>query len=511
MQIIDTYNRNAIIYLYTNRGLTMDKDQKKIYSMTNRFSIQKTLMETLIPMGATIDNFNSKKLLEDDVERKTNYERIKKLIDRYHKQYIEDTLSDVKYLENLKPYAEVYYNSKDKDDLKRLEELLRKEIVSALTKPETYSKMFKKEMITELLPKTLSSEDDLIMVKSFSKFTTYFVDFFQNRKNMYTSEEQSTGIAYRCINDNLPKHLDNVRVFQKALKILPEEVFLELNLNFEGLCGTTIYDVFTVDYFIFLLSQSGIDRYNEIIGGYTTTDGKMIKGINQYINQYNQTADRKNRIPNMKPLYKQILSDRESISFIPATFENDNELISAVCNLYNTDRPEDDFVSIKNIVHSIGELFEEFHQFALDGIFIQNGLAVTELSNGLFKSWSAIRDLWYSNYDLINKPKKVKNIEKFQDKRAGEYKKNKILSLGNVQELINNSEDSKISSASVQIYYKEKVAELITNINTAYANAEPLLESEYDSENKSLKKDENSVALIKNFLDSIKALEIKST
>ena len=481
----------------------MTNGKRKIDMMTNRYSVSKTIKMKLIPIGATMDNFNSNMLLESDTERKENYAKVKLLIDEYHKQYIEENLSKVTFLENLKPYAEEYYGEKDKDKMKELEGNLRKEIVLFLTQSKIFGDMFKKEMITKLLPDFISSEEDLEIVNSFSKFTTYFTNFFQNRKNMYTSEEQSTGIAYRCINDNLPKHLDNIIAYIKAKEKLPQDVLSNLNMDFQGLCGTTIDDVFTVDYFVFVLSQSGIERYNEIIGGYTTVDGKKTKGINEYINLYNQTADKKDRIPNMKPLYKQVLSDREIISFIPTAFENDNELISAVYDLYNTDRPEDDFVSIKTVTSDILDIFENFNQDSLDGIYIQSGAPVTDLSNGMFSSWSYIRDLWNKNYDLTNKPKKVKNIEKYEDKKAKEYKAKKCFSLGFFQELI----DKEMTSSSICSYYKENVTKLIDDINSAYKEAETTLENEYDSENNSLKKDEQSVALIKNFLDSIKALE----
>lgn len=34
---------------------------------------------------------------------------------------------------------------------------------------------------------------------------------------MYTPEEKSTGIAYRLINENLPKFIDNMEAFKKAI------------------------------------------------------------------------------------------------------------------------------------------------------------------------------------------------------------------------------------------------------------------------------------------------------
>lgn len=481
------------------------KENRKIDKMINRYPVSKTLGFSLLPIGATMDNFNSKMLLKNDTVRKENYAKVKKFIDEYHKKYIEKNLSKVTFLENLRPYAEEYYGEKDKNIIKELEEKLRKEIVLVLTKPKIFGDLFKtKPMINKVLPGFLSSEEDLEIVNYFSQFTTYFKKFLQNRKNMYSDEEQSTSIAYRCINDNLPKHLDNVSVYKKAKEKLAEEVLDKLNMDFEGLCGTTIDDVFTADYFVFLLSQSGIDKYNDIIGGYTTDDGKKIKGINEYINLYNQTADKKDKIPNMKPLYKQILSDRQSISFIPTAFENDNELISAVYDFYNTDRPEDDFVSTKSVINGLSDVFESLDNDSIDGIYIQSGEPVTNLSNGMFNSWSAIWECWNKKYDLTQKTKKVKNIEKYEDEKAKQYKVNQYFSLGFLQGLIN---DFETTPASICSHYKDNVHKLIEGVNFAYEEAKTVLENEYDSKNKSLKKDEKSVALIKDFLDAIKALE----
>ena len=66
---------------------------------------------------------------------------------------------------------------------------------------------------------TLSREEAKDLVKEFSGFTTYFVGFHQNRENMYSAEEKSTGIAYRLINENLPKFIDNIVSFKKIMEV----------------------------------------------------------------------------------------------------------------------------------------------------------------------------------------------------------------------------------------------------------------------------------------------------
>ena len=39
---------------------------------------------------------------------------------------------------------------------------------------------------------------------------------------MYLEEEKSTAIAYRLINENLPTFVDNLKIYNKLLKFIPE-------------------------------------------------------------------------------------------------------------------------------------------------------------------------------------------------------------------------------------------------------------------------------------------------
>lgn len=470
--------------------------------------MSKTLRMGLIPIAETESNFEKKMLLASDTERKERYEQVKKLIDRYHKHYIDMVLSKVIELDGFDEYVQLYFDpSADKvDALKKLEEKLRKCIAKKLSETTTFKEMFKKDMVTNLLPDFLTDPEELEITNSFAKFTTYFTGFFENRKNMYTDKEQATGIAYRCINDNLPKFLDNVKSFETISEKLSESALEQLNSDFSGLNGTTVFDAFTADYFIYVLSQSGIDSYNNIIGGYATEDGRKVQGLNEYINLYNQISGN-DRLPQMKPLFKQILSDRQTESFIPKSFDSDNEVITAVRNTYLTDCPEDDFVSLKKIIAEISALFARFNSFDLSGVFIKNGLPVTDLSNGVCGSWSELRELWNRDYDAKLMPAKVKDQVKYEEKRTKAYKANGSFSIAFLQGLISSSDDPQIRTKSIAEYLSAKVSELTDKIAEAYSKAENLLHSDYESRNRSLKNDDASVALIKNFLDAIKELE----
>lgn len=187
---------------------------KKIDNFINQYPLSKTLQFSLLPVGKTEENFISAQLLEKDKERAGKYDKVKKYIDRYHKYFINDILSKM-HLENVDEYAELYFKSdKSEKDFKKLNDLearLRKAISNSFLKDERYKPMFGKDMLTKILPSFLNSKEELEDVSAFHNFATYFSGFNKNRKNMYSNEAQTTAISYRCINENLPRFLDNVK------------------------------------------------------------------------------------------------------------------------------------------------------------------------------------------------------------------------------------------------------------------------------------------------------------
>ena len=91
---------------------------KKIDSFTGKYSLSKTLRFRLIPVGKTLENFKNKKLLDEDMTRAENYEKVKLYMDRKHKAFIDRILQAVK-LENLSEYIELYYIKNKTDKQKK--------------------------------------------------------------------------------------------------------------------------------------------------------------------------------------------------------------------------------------------------------------------------------------------------------------------------------------------------------------------------------------------------------
>lgn len=472
---------------------------KKIDQFTNCSSMSKTMRFGLIPIGATYENFLNKHLLDEDEERAEIYPDVKKLMDSYHKKFIDEVLSHL-MIENTDEYYTLYNKSNktpaDVKAMEKLEEKMRKQISKAFKSDPRYKQLFKADMINILLPEHLTDEEDLKKVSKFSQFTTYFTGFYKNRENMYTDEDKSTAISYRCINDNLPKFIDNINSFIKVKNAIADDIE-KLNSDFEGILSVMAEDVFSVDYFSFVLSQSGIKLYNEVIGGYSCSDGTKIKGINEYINLHNQKSDRSERLPLMKPLFKQILSDSESLSFIPEKFSSDNELLDAVNKYYLMCRED---------IDRLNTLFADFEKYDLNGIHISSGPAITDLSNAVFGSRSTISDGWKKEYEAAVPLKSAKQAEKYYEKQAAEYKAIKSFTVAELQRYGASQPENEKGCKNIARYYSETVKNITEQLTDSYKAAEKLLTEEY-TDKKKLFKNEPAIELIKVFLDNVKGLE----
>ncbi len=298
-------------------------EQKKTQNLFNQFiglyPLSKTLRFELRPIGKTRENISSAGILAEDNHRSESYKEVKKIIDEYHKAFIEGVLEElVLDKESLQDFFDCYTNNIKKENreeaLQEIGNNLRTQISNAFKKDPKYSSLAGKDLINKELPSFVTTDKERILLEEFHGFSTYFVGFHQNRENMYSKEEKASSIAYRLINENLPKFIDNIRSFQKIadspiadkLESIYNEYAKEGYMNVNNL-----NEMFEITFYNNVLTQTQIDLYNAIIGGKTEKDGHKTQGINEYINLYNQRSEvqKKDRLPLLKPLFKQILSD----------------------------------------------------------------------------------------------------------------------------------------------------------------------------------------------------------
>lgn len=482
---------------------------------TNLYPVSKTLRFELIPQGETRAHLND--LIAEDEQRAEDYKEVKKYIDRYHKWFIDDCLSKVpnsplgeEMIRLLNKYIEAN-NEKDGEGPDKVQDDLRKLIVKALKsgvsldkdpeQEERFKSLFSEKLVKNILPNFVQTEEEKSKVAKFRDMTTYFVGFHKNRENMYSEEAQTTAISYRLIHENLPRFLDNIAVYEKVKPVLSDEIAsLEEQLHQNGYVEACCIDsLFSVDFYLRVLTQRGIEQYNAVIGKIVNDESDEIKGLNERINLYNQ-VHKKEKLPLFKPMYKQILSDREQLSWLPETFENDASLLDAVKGFHQ------DLLS-NDILSRIDKLLSSLQDFNLDQIWIANDVQLRGLSKDLYGDWSLIdRALGIERSEDV-----VQGLTAAQKKAATAAKKRSSFSIVELNAATRSSvPDEKY--VPVQNYFcamgkvcaqGEATREnFVTRICAAYQEL-----GEYiPSIRKSLLQEKRATELIKNYLDAVNDL-----
>lgn len=515
------------------------EDFKRLYPLS------KTLRFEAKPIGATLDNIIKSGLLDEDEHRAASYARVKKLIDEYHKAFIDRVLNDgCLTIENkgkkdsLEEYYESYMSKSNDENanktFKEIQKNLRSVIANKLTKDKGYANLFGKNLIESYKDKedknkiidsdliqfintaepskldSMSQDEAKELVKEFWGFTTYFEGFHKNRKNMYTSEEKSTGIAYRLVNENLPKFIDNMEAFKKAIARPEIQANMgELYSDFsEYLNVESIQEMFQLDYYNMLLTQKQIDVYNAIIGGKSDEENNVnIKGINQYINKYNQ-HHKDEKIPKLKALFKQILSDRNAISWLPEEFNSDQEVLNAINDCYK--RLSENVLGDKVLKSLLCSLSD----YNLNGIFVRNDLQLTDISQKMFGNWCVIQNAIMQNIKNVAPTRTRNESEEDYEKRiSGIFKKADSFSIQYINDCLNETDENNIhavdgyfatlGAVNTPTMPRENLFALIQN---AYTDISDLLDTPYPTEKK-LAQDDPNVTKIRTLLDAIKSLQ----
>ncbi len=494
------------------------KAVEKFCGQLNGYSRSITLRNRLVPIGKTEENINHFRLLENDKKRADSYQEVKNIIDDFHRSFIQDVLSNANFEWGpLYDEFDLYQSKNDKaekekvkPDLQKLQSLMRTKIVKKFTSDERFKKLFAKELLSELLPEIIKSADPTTIsskeeaLKAFDKFSTYFTGFHENRKNLYSEEEKSTAISYRIVNENFPKFYSNVKLFEKLEKEFPSIISDTEESLKTILDGKKLKDIFNPEAFNQVLTQTGIDFYNTIIGGVSEEAGiQKIQGLNEKINLTRQQLPdtEKNKLRGkMVILFKQILSDRETASFIPVGFENNEEVYESI----KTFKKE----VVDTVCTLIKETFTSENDYNISEIFVP-AKNLTAFSLSIFGHWSILSEgLFY----LEEEKNKIALTETQIEKIRKEIAK-KDYSLSELQEAYEKycERNNEQVCITVKKYFslmefqqventKEKAdVMLLSKLNTAYAKID-------FEEQKNLQQEKNAATPIKEFLDEVQNL-----
>lgn len=493
---------------------------------TNKYSLSKTLKFELIPQRETREHIETKGILRDDEIRAEKYKKVKVIMNAYHKWFIDKALEGLE-LSKIDSFAEIYLkdvkeNDADRDKNRKalvaIASDLRKQVAEAFfeNKDESvngiYKILFTKDLIKKNL-KDFANEEDRPLIEEFARFTTYFTGYHTAKKNMYTHKKKKNSIAFRIVHENLPFFINNLRNYRFIKENYHNLDFSPIDVELkEVLQGTTLDEVFTLQFFNKTLTQKGIDSYNTLLGGKTDDKRDQIKGINQYINLYCQTE--KVKIPRLKQLYKQILSDSHSASFLPEAFERDHDVLDSIKSFYSDELCNwKESGSNKNVFTEISDLLSRMGTFDLSKIFIKNDASLSGISQKMFGDWGLIKKalqvLFESQYPVKLTAAYEKKREAWVTKRS-HFSINEIQSALELYKTQNKELEDKITANPLYLFFGRLMGQtsggqkpnLLQVINVRYEQIKDLLASPYPAKT-ALGQEKTDVDKIKNFLDSL--------
>ena len=469
---------------------------KEIKELTGLYSLTKTIGVELKPVGKTQELIEAKKLIEQDDQRAEDYKIVKDIIDRYHKDFIDKCLNCVKIKkDDLEKYVSLAENSnRDAEDFDNIKTKMRNQITEAFRKNSLFTNLFKKNLIKEYLPAFVSEEEKSV-VNKFSKFTTYFDAFNDNRKNLYSGDAKSGTIAYRLIHENLPMFLDNIASFNKISETGVNKYFPDIENEFTTiLYEMHLSDLFQLDYFNNTLTQEKIDNYNYIVGA-------VNKAINLYKQQHKNV-----RIPLLKTLHKMILSDRVTPSWLPERFESDEEMLTAIKETYE---------SLKGVLvgdndDSLRNLLLNIDNFDLEHIYIAKDSGLTSISQQIFGYYDtytlAIKDQLQRENPATKKQRENPNL---YDERIDKlYKKEGSFSIAYLNRLVDTKEHITINE-----YYRllgsycreegKRKDDYFKQIHGAYSDMLYLFSAEHGE----IAQSDSDTAVVQQLLEAYKGLQ----
>lgn len=430
---------------------------------TNKFQKTLTIKNELIPTDKTRENIEKSSVIANDEHRAEQFEKAKKIMDKLHRDFINTSLEN---FDKSIDWNELYdvtclkmskKNINDKSQ-KVINDRLKKEIKDKLKAvssifPKNNNLLSRGNGLKEILKTNeLLPDNEKNVLKEFEKFTTYFENYFKVRENLYTDKEIHSSIAYRLVVENFSKFAKNIVVYEEIKEKCPQ-IFEKLSSSL--LNGKTLSQIFDVNNYNNMLSQNGIDFFNQIIGGSREELGKVrVHGLNELI--YLTKQDNKSlKLPRFYNLYKLPLSLQDN-RFKIDVFTNHEEVIETVGRFFtNALSTIDNTYKLYSLLENSSNTINS--QLDLSKIYVE-GKNITALSFLLFKEWDAIS---LSINSKNENDKKFQSALKKNENDVAKVIEKEIYSLNDLAEIMTYSKNEEFKNCNIVSRYVNAVKDQI--------------------------------------------------
>lgn len=283
--------------------------------LTNLYSLSKTLRFELKPIWKTAELVNQSEFFLQDEKKAEAYPDLKIKMDAIHRAYIEQSLSSIEALPLDQSMVDVFFAKKDgqkerESQCKKLRSIVAWSFVDV-------KNLLDKTMLDKLL--IVATDEEKEQIEQFKWFWWYFTTYTQNRANLYKNEDKAWQIAFRLIDENLPRFFEALSIIDKIKTKSPDFMVIEKNEYQQEIeKKLSDYDhIFALHTYHQYLSQSGIDSYNTVVWH-----------INLSLNQRKQQQGIKFSL--LPLLYKLPLAPRKVISRLPQQFDHIDQVYESV-------------------------------------------------------------------------------------------------------------------------------------------------------------------------------------
>ena len=446
--------------------------------------LQKTLRNELIPTETTKKNIDQLDLLTEDEVRAQNREKLKEMMDDYYQDVIDSTLRgelsiDWSYLfacmrNHLKENSE-----ETERELEQTQDSIRSQIHDKFAERSDFKDMLAAPIVTKLLPAYIKQnskyleryDESMEILRMYGKFTTSLNDYFETRKNIFSKEKKSTAVGYRIVEENAEIFLRNQHAYDRISKVVGLDIHELDNEVAAYVDGKTLKEVCSDEGFAKVITQEGIDRYNEAIGV-----------VNQYTNLFCQKN--KGLKPGqfqMKRLHKQILCKGTTSFEIPKKFENDKQVYEAINSFTEIVTKNNDLKRLLNIAQNVND-------YDMNKIYVVAD-AYSTISQRISKRWNLINECLLDYYS-DNLPGKGKSKETKIQKAIAEEKYRSVSQLNEI----------------IDKYYVEKTGRSVWKVESYISSLAETIKLDLcheieNDEKQNLIEDDEKISKIKELLD----------